>query len=488
MLEAKRIEKLELKGADGYRLTNVGRVNVLVGKNGCGKSTLLKAIDRLHQAENVPITTRYITPERSGVLEYNASQDHSMVQDFASMLSQRRMNQFHQFKQQTYSQFRKLELLFHRSVDQNVDGVREDLDHTFQKFVERINDLLDYVSLEQSRDGFEIKSKRTGDKVLPNRISSGESELVTLAIECLVFEYEAEEGYDNWLLIDEPDVHIHPDLQARFARFLGEICQRSKLNVLIATHSTALIGVLNQVSEAKIGFMKYGEEEIEMRLVDEHLEKILPVFGAHPLSSVFNEVPLLLVEGEDDEYIWHQAVRSSQGKIRLQPKAVGSVDRMTELEELTRKVMDSVYDNPIAYSLRDRDGTEGELEDNGSVVRCKLGCRNSENLILSDEVLEHLGSSWVDLEAKIENWLQNNSSHSHYKTMLEFKEGGYDRKAENVKALRNDFMGLLESTMPWTVAVGRTIAAIDKDDVRDGKSETGLGTFLGKKLVDCFFS
>ena len=65
--------------------------------------------------------------------------------------------------------------------------------------------------------------KGSKKSVRANDISSGESELISLGIEFLVFGEELQAEKDNWLLIDEPDVHLHPDLQARLVRFLEKL-------------------------------------------------------------------------------------------------------------------------------------------------------------------------------------------------------------------------------------------------------------------------
>jgi len=58
--------------------------------------------------------------------------------------------------------------------------------------------------------------------------------------------------------------------------------------------------------------MRPGDTDLQFAPIDDGLRKVLPVFGAHPLSNIFNQAPVLLLEGDDDERIWQQAVRSSQ--------------------------------------------------------------------------------------------------------------------------------------------------------------------------------
>ncbi|MFZ5500605.1 MAG: hypothetical protein ACOY58_01655, partial [Candidatus Micrarchaeota archaeon] len=69
-------------------------------------------------------------------------------------------------------------------------------------------------------------------------------------------------------------------------------------------------------------FTVEDELEFDFRAISDLYRKILPVFGAHPLSNVFNRAPILLVEGEDDERIWQQAVRTARGRLKLFPCSV----------------------------------------------------------------------------------------------------------------------------------------------------------------------
>lgn len=41
--------KMNIAGANGYTLNNLGKINVILGKNGCGKSTLLKKSNNMYQ-------------------------------------------------------------------------------------------------------------------------------------------------------------------------------------------------------------------------------------------------------------------------------------------------------------------------------------------------------------------------------------------------------------------------------------------------------
>jgi hypothetical protein len=78
--------------------------------------------------------------------------------------------------------------------------------------------------------------------------------------------------------------------------------------------ATSMALMLGVISQKELGFIP----------INKTLQDVLPVFGAHPLSNIFNQGPIMLVEGEDDERIWQTAIRSSNGKINTWPCETGT--------------------------------------------------------------------------------------------------------------------------------------------------------------------
>lgn len=300
--------------------------------------------------------------------------------------------------------------------------------------MDRLNSLLDNITVERHDPTFRILSKVDGTVINPQDISSGEAELISLGIEAMAFAEELDQSKENFLFLDEPDVHLHPDLQGRLVRFLVGLVETYKFRIVMATHSTAILGALSSYGGTTVAFMQAREHRLAFEEINEIHRRVLPVFGAHPLSNVFNEAPILIVEGEDDERIWQQAVRTANGKIRLYPVACDSVTSMSDYEQEVRRIIGAVYEDARGYSLRDRDGSSGEVNDEPPVIRMKLGCRAAENLILTDEVLSACGLSWSEAKCLIDAWIENNPSHPKRDEMAAFRRPLFPRSAEKPQA------------------------------------------------------
>lgn len=459
-------------------LKNFSKTNVILGKNGCGKSHILKKIEQDLSQDNANGLVRYISPERGGQLSYNSSVLDSIQSNPLWLSSQRRSNQVANFRMQSVAQFHNLEIKVLRRIEK--EHTEEGYVPTsFNETLAPCTKLLNRVRLERADPAFKLFKHSDNSEVKAEHLSSGESELISLAIEILSFKHDCDLKKNNYLLIDEPDVHLHPDLQAQFASFLLEALKDQHIYLIIATHSTPILSALATSDKTVVAFMRQGDTQLDFISVNNELKKLLPMFGAHPLSNIFNESPILLVEGEDDERIWQQAIKTSQGKIKLYPCVTDSVDILHKYEKVAVQIMGCVYDNPKGYSLRDRDEVEEDLDDIEPLVRLRLNCREAENLLLTDDVLQAADTNWDDLQEQIKRWVMVNTEHRYYKDLKAFVDSGMDRKNTKLKNIRNLLNGFLNREKAWEIAVGQAIGRLSLENGLD--TENSLKAYLGEK-------
>lgn len=449
------------------------RFTVLLGKNGAGKSTFLRQLAEGH-ARNI----KYVSPERGGSLLYDPGVDQTMSQNEHWIRDTRRQNRYEQFRQQSAAQFRTLEMLVLREIEAD-PSKRADSQYTFDAIaMARINALLPAVQLVRGNRGFEIRS-RTEDQVIPfDQISSGEAELIALAIEVLVFSLESE--LDKLLLLDEPDVHLHPDLQQRFAAFIQRMAEERDVRVVIATHSTAIIGAFTENADLQvIPITRRGQTQFDAFRSSKIAQEILPVFGVHPLSTAFNKSPVILVEGEDDRRVLEQIVRSSSGRVKFNPCPVGSVSALAEWERWLNDVLPALYDEPRAFSLRDLDDAKvSEIDDVGIVTRLRLNCYSIENLLLTDECLLDHELTEDMFKRLLAKWVADFPHHQASSSARELLESFEKRRTTKIKDVRNIIIALLGDTRPWEVVVGQLIA---RSSIT--RTENSISNYLGRKAL-----
>jgi ABC-type branched-subunit amino acid transport system ATPase component len=452
---------------------------ILLGRNGSGKSTMLRAFDTTSQ-----YTTKYISPERGGVLVYSASVVQNITNSDSWLRNNRRKNQSSDFRQQSYAQLGRLELLVLREIEKDQDR-RRDTSYTFDSTLAAVNKLLPAIELRRSDRGFAVHNKE-GQPIPEDQLSSGEAELIALAIEVLVFSREPTEN--KLLLLDEPDVHLHPDLQQRFIGFVERVAVDSGFKAAVATHSTAIIGAFSKNADLRIvPVTAPNQSDFKPFSYSPICHDILPVFGAHPLSTQFNKSPVLLVEGEDDKRVFDQLVRTSGGRFVFTPCVVGTVDEMNQWERWLSEFLPSIYDDPKGYSIRDLDeSSQCHIDDIGCVVRTRLNCYAIENLLLTDECLQMHGHTASEFGTLIMEWVDQRPDHPASASLRDLLERFDYRRIVKIKGARNVLVALLGTQKPWEVVVGQLLAR-QLTDWTPAASRNSLQDYLGPNVISKLF-
>ncbi len=540
-------------GIDGknINLTGLDNFNLILGRNGCGKSRLLKSIHKHFKKEEIEahatyennnltsshmprsIISRYVQPERGERIDYNLH-----VTDYDSDWEDpdnppEAEPEPHLFRYITHDRFRKNL----RAIPSYTNDARQKYLILKDYCMAFINEALKFIRLELDNDfNIKIYKKNTNIFLSAKEISSGENELISIWMELIRFAlFEGTFGGRTFLLLDEIDLHLHPDAQLELINFIYELSTKidpnnSTLQIIIVTHSTAILSALADKENTSVCFMK-SDSNLEFVALSDTQEAsttnivklMLPIFGAHPLTQVFNDKPVLLVEGEDDERIWQQAVRSSEGKLKIFPREVGGTSKISPLEDKLDQVLVSIYDNPVAFTLRDRDDikedTDVPLANQGSVIRLRLYCRAAENLLITDDVIKAIGRkykigknidlNWNDVSQEINHWLEIQKiaakKHPKYKHMEHFVTTENNRKSVDIKQIRNLLLQIIEDAInrkksiilgrelnddecitvntDWEILVGQAIGLLVKGELKPEYTENSILQYLGNEII-----
>ncbi|WP_245507218.1 AAA family ATPase [Rhizobium sp. PP-CC-3G-465] len=474
----------ELKGQTAH-LINLNNINLIMGRNGAGKSRFLRDIEAMISQSNHLFSVRYVSPERAGTFKRDGNVLTAMSNDPSWLRQTRAVNQANNFKAASAMLFREAETLYLRRLASTPE-IRMDRTRNFETDrLSKVNQLLTNISLEMGNADFEFRSLADGQTISPDAISSGESEAVALASEILYFFDTIDPTKFNVLLLDEPDVHLHPDLQARLGKLIIAMLDEfnnhaDSIAICLSTHSSPLVCSLADSQYVSIGTKNFAVDTVELKPTSAELRKIAPFFG-HPLSLSLSEDAALILEGEDDERVWQQAARTSQGRIKVFPVLAGSVDQQGELESFCVDLLGTLYDNPIAFSLRDGDGViDQPLQHRPPIRRYRLQCYAIENVLLSDPCLAVMGTTWEGFIAAATKWVEENPEHPD-KISIHELAGSDDRlRHKKIKKIRQLVCAVLGCKKPWEVVVGQAIGALMNEDIANSNM---LVFFLGAEMV-----
>lgn len=458
-------------GTGQWQLKGLNEITVLFGRNGSGKSLLLRA-----WRDSNPQDVHYIAPERTGDMDFqpqylqeefepqrrrNASQ-RNWVPDYRRRIVGRI---------QTYFLTRG-DVRGDQPAPGNPDEIEEFLSSLVPDFVIELmaSQIPPYV-LKRAKDG------RVIQKV--DELSSGEAQMLSMGLDILTIAalWELHEQEVRVLLLDEPDAHIHPDLEARFAEFLLRVADRFQIQVVIATHSTSLLASLGQFGGGKssVIYLNRKDEEFRARRFNAVLKDIAALLGGNLLMGPLFGAPLLLVEGDDDYRIWSQVPRHHIINLAVIPAQGEEIKRYQRMLEEIFRSMQRRSKQPVGYALIDADkplpiANPQNTQDYIRFIR--LSCLEAENLYLTDEVLGALGIDWNAAALKI------TEQSVHFGQKAEFLATAltWNPKTVDIKDCINEVAAILDAKpVHWTVRVGTAI----------GKQRpTGqLADFLGEQVL-----
>ncbi|MEA5578402.1 AAA family ATPase [Anabaena sp. UHCC 0451] len=150
-------------------------------------------------------------------------------------------------------QFPDVKEFFQRQYTEPMNKVFEKLFNIFkdkvkENYIDLVQQLKEILGGEIITVAQEVISPiefyfKTRDKILPMYLASSSVNQLTLIY--LYLKYWAEEK-DNFLMIDEPEVNLHPENQIKFLNILIQFVQSQTGNkVLITTHSSILANAIN---------------------------------------------------------------------------------------------------------------------------------------------------------------------------------------------------------------------------------------------------
>ena len=232
---------------------------------------------------------------------------------------------------------------------------------------------------------------------LPFRdLSSGEKEVFFILASMLRHEVE-----NAIIAIDEPELHLHPELARTLIRELQGI--KSGNQIWLATHNPEII---DEVGRDNVYYV--SREQGSARAVvasgrnEPEADRILrDLFGFSGFIGVGRAIVFLEgTESSADRKVFGQLITGGAGRVKLVP--AGGVSELTRLNQAVLKLLESDVAHVTYYLVRDRDYLNDEQihkYNNHQSGRLRVLKRNQiENYLLVHEAIVRVASRIYDIE------------------------------------------------------------------------------------------
>lgn len=158
------------------------------------------------------------------------------------------------------------------------------------------------VEIQKSSNWNFLFSLKDGENEIPlESLSAGQKSILHLIF--ALYAYEIENGL---MIIDEPELHLHPQLQKKYLDIINEESVKRKIQFIMATHSSAFVNEKN-ITNVKRFYMHRADKCSKtvspgIILDDKDMTRFLSLTNS---SKIFFVDKVILVEGDTDEYFFN---------------------------------------------------------------------------------------------------------------------------------------------------------------------------------------
>ncbi|MDD2392362.1 MAG: AAA family ATPase [Bacilli bacterium] len=457
-----KISSLEIKDfppIKNFKLENLGDIVIIAGANGSGKSRLKGAIVNTFQGGNQmsisllatrekekedfqadtlivkqgvqnPILMEYMNKRRFGRGQYIGSlvqidsqrniettryqpigwqvaDPDDEVETPSTFYCQNFTNRWQDFmnyihKKLAAYQNKLAEEVRHGSNSDTIEKIKEKFPDPFKKYKDIFQiifpekELLDINPASPS----EFKYKDNLGVTLPfSSLSSGEQEVIKV-----LFDVARKEIRDSVIIVDEPELHLHPTLTFKLVEALKFVGGHSNQFIFL-THSADLISTYYSTGNVYFIDSEQSGSNQAHRLSDlNHSHKELVDLIGENLGLFAVGKKLVFVEGEDssiDRLVYHALAQKYLPEAKIIP--VGSVENIIALNAFEKQIRKSIFGINL-YMIRDRDGLSTNqitTLENAGKIKC-LKKRHIENYFLDAEILFKVAQRLYTISVKPE--------------------------------------------------------------------------------------
>lgn len=199
-----------------------------------------------------------------------------------------------------------------RNYDDNLEEFSRDKEIEFiQKYIKKLGYTnFEVVPIDKRRNVYEVTLKKGRKDIKITQASSGEKEIMSLLLG--LFALNVKGGV---VIIDEPDLHLHPRWQRLLLELLNDLSKERKIQFFVVTHSPQFI----TTKSINNTFRVYEENETSRIFIPkpEDMQKsdikdIFQIVNVLNNEKIFFADKVILVEGVVDRIIYEKVLRILQ--------------------------------------------------------------------------------------------------------------------------------------------------------------------------------
>jgi AAA domain, putative AbiEii toxin, Type IV TA system len=434
----KHLDIHSFKGLESVELRDCGKLNALIGKNNSGKSSVLHALDMAGLALSVrnwntfqpKLETKDLFGE-AGKFEINITFDDDRkiqiktnepdfnpiidpdpddAQRFKSVLvlpdpglglthRQHRTPKWivEQLESRNYAEINSLQILYAVKyyAERNLRGfTKADYDALIAEVLRYFPDLEDVESDITEHSIPTLNYKEYGRKLDILYSGTGLRHFLDILLKTTM-------SGASVVLLDEPELGLHPDLQRRFMEYLGRLADEKRLQFFLATHSQVLLNFADVMTFYRITNRK--GKRVTSKVPSDGIHVLLSDLGIRP-SDVFNQDLCLLVEGSADVIFFEHVIRTLY-KDEFEKIAIGIIQygggAASGISDGTIDVSNIVPAQKYTLWTHDRDAKPADAPDAAATAfNAKLVATGIESHVWNKRSIEWYFPEQVHVEAQ----------------------------------------------------------------------------------------
>lgn len=524
---------------------DVPRVMIISGPNGVGKSTLLSALRNSSDAVVVEGVTKilYQGPHRASrrtqvrraslggglysLLEALAQTDVASLEGLNIPNRSRSADHVDEFGSTIKHGLGKIENQRQTATTSFVDAQRAngatsistealvDVYAPIRTFTEYLLphlkfDRIDFSNEDSIRCVWKRNDKGGEVELDIDDFSSGEKSIMTLFLPLLEANiHELLSKYasgiqtpvspkqDRVFIVDEPELHLHPELQARILSYLREVAQAGGTQFILATHSPT---ILDQAFDDELYFLRMRDDVGSNQLIKvasniEKLEALKELAGT--AFNITTGRSIICIEGakfSKDRPTDHQLLQLLYPKssaYTLVPIG-GKGEVINTVHKLREELAHTSFGIQV-FGIVDAD--QSDIDSTKGVHKLPV-CMIENLLLVPDAISQYLASLGIsksaeDIDAELRSVAQSRRSEEvRLRTQRQFKTATLRPSGSSVEEIKNSYaqFTIKHGTPPTEAEIGQVIERASQavDDIISEQKE--LLYFSGKEILKMLFA